>query len=37
MDVVALEEIGPVMYRHLRCVDLKLRDELAGTFTPGVS
>jgi hypothetical protein len=34
MDLVALEEIRQVKYRYLRCVDLKLWDELAGVFTP---
>jgi hypothetical protein len=40
MDVVAweeiraIEEIRQVKYRYLRCVDLKLWDELADTFTP---
>ena len=33
MDLVALEEIRQVKYRYLRCVDLKLWDELADTFT----
>ena len=34
MDLVALEEIRQVKYRYLRCVDLKLWDELAEVFTP---
>lgn len=34
MDLVALEEIKRVKYRYLRCVDLKLWDEVADTFTP---
>jgi hypothetical protein len=33
MDLVALEEIRQVKYRYLRCVDLKLWDELADAFT----
>ena len=33
MDLVALEEIRQVKYRYLRCVDLKLWDEMAGVFT----
>jgi hypothetical protein len=33
MDLVALEEIRQVKYCYLRCVDLKLWDELADTFT----
>jgi hypothetical protein len=32
MDLVALEEIRQVKYRYLRCVDLKLWDDLADTF-----
>ena len=32
-DLVALEEIRQVKYRYLRCVDLKLWDDLADTFT----
>ncbi len=32
--LAALEEIRRVKYRYLRCVDLKLWDELAETFTP---
>jgi hypothetical protein len=34
MDLVALEEIRQVKYRYLRCVDLKLWDDLAEVFTP---
>jgi hypothetical protein len=34
MDLVTLEEIRQVKYRYLRCVDLKLWDELAEVFTP---
>ena len=34
MDLAALEEIRRVKYRYLRCVDLKLWDELAEVFTP---
>ncbi len=34
MDLAALEEIRRVKYRYLRCVDLKLWDEIADTFTP---
>jgi hypothetical protein len=33
MDLVALEEIRRLKYRYLRCVDLKLWDELGETFT----
>jgi hypothetical protein len=33
MDLIALEEIRQTKYRYLRCVDLKLWDELAGTLT----
>jgi SnoaL-like domain len=33
MDLVALEEIRQVKYRYLRCVDLKLWDEMADVFT----
>jgi hypothetical protein len=33
MDLVALEEIRRVKYRYLRCVDLKLWDEIGETFT----
>ena len=34
MDLVALEEIRQVKYRYLRCVDLKLWDDMAEVFTP---
>ncbi len=34
MDLATIEEIRQVKYRYLRCVDLKLWDELAGVFTP---
>lgn len=37
IDLVALEEIRRVKYRYLRCVDLKLWDELAGVFTAGAT
>jgi hypothetical protein len=33
MDLVALEEIRQVKHRYLRCVDLKLWDDLADAFT----
>jgi hypothetical protein len=33
-QIRALEEIRQVKYCYLRCVDLKLWDELADTFTP---
>jgi SnoaL-like domain len=33
MDVAALEAIRRVKYRYLRCVDLKLWDEIGETFT----
>ena len=33
MDLVAIEEIRRVKHRYLRCVDLKLWDDLADTFT----
>jgi len=33
MDVAALEEIRRLKYRYLRCVDLKLWDEIADVFT----
>ncbi len=33
MDIAALEEIRQVKHRYLRCVDLKLWDDLADTFT----
>ena len=34
MDLATLEEIRQVKYRYLRCIDLKLWDELAEVFTP---
>jgi SnoaL-like domain len=34
MDLATIEEIRQVKYCYLRCVDLKLWDELAGVFTP---
>jgi hypothetical protein len=34
MDLAALEEIRRVKYRYLRCVDLKLWDEIGDVFTP---
>jgi len=34
MDLVALEEIRQAKYRYLRCVDLKLWQDLADVFTP---
>jgi SnoaL-like domain len=37
MDLVALEEIRQVKYRYLRCVDLKLWDEMAEVFTEDAS
>ncbi len=37
MDLVALEEIRRVKYRYLRCVDLKLWDEIEEVFTPHAS
>jgi hypothetical protein len=37
MDLVALEEIRQVKYRYLRCVDLKLWDEMEDVFTPDAS
>ena len=37
MDLVALEEIRQLKYRYLRCVDLKLWDEMAEVFTPHAS
>ena len=33
MDLAALEEIRRLKYRYLRCVDLKLWDELEDVFT----
>jgi len=37
MDLVALEEIRQVKYRYLRCVDLKLWDEMQDVFTADAS
>lgn len=37
MDLVALEEIRQLKYRYLRCVDLKLWDEIAEVFTADAS
>ncbi len=37
MDLAALEEIRQVKYRYLRCVDLKLWDEIADVFTAAAS
>jgi SnoaL-like domain len=37
MDLATIEEIRQVKYRYLRCVDLKLWDELAEVFTPGAT
>jgi hypothetical protein len=34
MDLVALEEIRQTKYRYLRCVDLKLWEQLPDVFTP---
>jgi hypothetical protein len=34
MDLAALEEIRQVKYRYLRCVDLKLWEQLTEVFTP---
>lgn len=34
MDLAELELIRRLKYRYLRCVDLKLWDEIAGVFTP---
>ena len=34
---VALEDIRQLKYRYLRCVDLKLWDEIAGVFTEDAS
>ncbi len=34
MDLVELEEIRQLKYRYLRCVDLKLWDEIGDVFTP---
>jgi hypothetical protein len=33
MDLIALEKIRQTKYRYLRCVDLKLWNDLAGTLT----
>ena len=33
MDLAALEEIRRLKYRYLRCVDLKLWDEIGEVFT----
>ena len=33
MDLAALEQIRRVKYHYLRCVDLKLWDEIAEVFT----
>jgi hypothetical protein len=33
MDLVELEKIRQLKYRYLRCVDLKLWDEIGDTFT----
>ena len=33
MDLVELEKIRRLKYRYLRCVDLKLWDEIAEVFT----
>jgi SnoaL-like domain len=33
MDLAALEDIRRLKYRYLRCVDLKLWDEIADVFT----
>jgi hypothetical protein len=37
MDLVAIEEIRQLKYRYLRCVDLKLWDEIAEVFTADAS
>jgi SnoaL-like domain len=37
MDLAALEEIRQLKYRYLRCVDLKLWDEIADVFTADAS
>ncbi len=37
MDLVALEEIRQLKYRYLRCVDLKLWDEIGEVFTADAS
>jgi hypothetical protein len=36
-DLAALEAIRRVKYRYLRCVDLKLWDEMAEVFTAGAT
>lgn len=33
MDLIALEEIRQLKYRYLRCVDLKLWDDIGDVFT----
>ncbi|HET9894414.1 MAG TPA: nuclear transport factor 2 family protein [Streptosporangiaceae bacterium] len=37
MDLVELEEIRQLKYRYLRCVDLKLWDEIGDLFTEDAS
>src|SRR2546430_2436709 len=37
IDLATIEEIRQVKYRYLRCVDLKLWDELAGVLTTGAA
>ncbi len=37
MDLVELEEIRQLKYRYLRCVDLKLWDEIGDVFTEDAS
>ena len=37
MDLAALEEIRRLKYRYLRCVDLKLWDEIGDVFTAGAT
>jgi SnoaL-like domain len=37
MDLFALEEIRQLKYRYLRCVDLKMWDEIAEVFTADAS
>jgi hypothetical protein len=37
MDLVELEEIRQLKYRYLRCVDLKLWDEIGDVFTADAS
>lgn len=34
MDLIALENIRRLKHRYMRCVDLKLWDELGSTFVP---